>query len=938
MRIQKYHQKKPNGNATHIERSRSTSDLLDGKEPVYATPVVPGSNKASPKNRRASASTDITSKYDYDGEDNVSIKSSNSYGGSTGKLHITNTERPKTAPPPPPPGSNKGSAPRRQAPAPPKGVDPVSAAKTEVVSISTNKSSTKIYATTTEIKSSQVNTDKSDFESSFRPGTFAKLTDEPKIKTKSMEEIKTRSHSRTASIGSKNSSQGEETSDRHSVTFAEDKVFDSANTFINKHPNAKLLVTADIHAKRKASEPEPDYDVDSDEEKVTSHTTKTAGVTVISIGDKSKSTASTANKQSFTVKTSDMPAISVAKSAHENIPPPPSEPAPRPPSPVSKPPPARDASPVAKTTVSVEVKTKVPVAPAPPPPPPSGPPAPPPPPPVQPATPTHTAPVTPATEKKTLPKPPSTGALLPTGDILAAVEKRKSRMENEGMKITSVPEKKEIKNDPQAAILAAVAKRRAVLQKKSDGAVVDEIESRLNRTKKLQSAKFTSDNIVKKDTVHSEVKAQEPTKATVVPKVAPKATVVQPKTEVRPKEIPVVIKSETNTSKSKATEIIVPVSNGVKKDTKVESTPTSPRTKEKTMSEIKGKDFLALAEKARQDYLRKRSGDSFINKDTKPVVTSKSTTNISTINRSKSPSPARVTKTPSKSPTPVYNSSVDSSRKPSDSSKDKPKVNGFPHKSPGGINPVQSERDTDLATKTQSIRDRIASFETKDPSPTRLTNGRNRSLSPPSTHYTVQGVTVDSSLSDGRHTSAIPPPPPGFGDSVHIDIIPPPSGFHPPSNEHDAASMVSSVSTLSTLSDDNADSGYSPSKTSYDDLIAPPPPGFEDSGAEPSVIPPPPDFENNNIKIITKSPAPSGSATKPFVSKAVLSWQCLDVLDWLDSLSMSQYKNSFQNHCINGKKLLNLSRNDYIELGVAQVGHRMNLERSIKKAAMTKLI
>ena len=64
----------------------------------------------------------------------------------------------------------------------------------------------------------------------------------------------------------------------------------------------------------------------------------------------------------------------------------------------------------------------------------------------------------------------------------------------------------------------------------------------------------------------------------------------------------------------------------------------------------------------------------------------------------------------------------------------------------------------------------------------------------------------------------------------------------------------------------------------------------------------------------------------------VVQWLCNDVLDWLDSLSMSQYKKEFQRQCIDGKRLLGLSRNNFIDLGVTQVGHRMIIERETKKA------
>lgn len=236
---------------------------------------------------------------------------------------------------------------------------------------------------------------------------------------------------------------------------------------------------------------------------------------------------------------------------------------------------------------------------------------------------------------------------------------------------------------------------------------------------------------------------------------------------------------------------------------------------------------------------------------------------------------------------------------------------------------MKTTKESDLLLKNKNIRDRIANFEKGKP----VVNGK----SDPDSKIPVHGVTVDSSVTD---KSPALPPPPEFGDSVQLEIIPPPSGFNlsdnlesPTYNSAFHHSDSSSVSTLSTLSDDHVDAKM---KHSYEDLIAPPPPGFGDNNEDslPSVIPPPPDFGESKAGVKSNQ-----TVNKPFLSKPLSSWQCLDVLDWLDSIQMAQYKKSFQQHCIDGKKLGGLQRNDYIQLGVTQVGHRMTMERAIKKAS-----
>ncbi|CAC5376249.1 SHANK [Mytilus coruscus] len=933
-----------------MERSQSTPDLSDKKpEPVYATPVVPGSAGVQRRN-------DGTYVYAVP-EDSLSMKSSTS-----------TSERPK-GPPPPPPGAVGF---KRPAPGVPKDEVVFQPSNTEVVSINTIGSRTSLYARPEKIST----TPQDDFESSFRPGASAKMTDEPKVKSKA--------HQRNSSLTSTNSGGSRQSDDKHSVSFAEDKVLDNAKTYLQKHPNAKLLVTADVHSNVKKQtgkyEPEPDYDLEDDKVK--------SKVTVISIGDR-KTTDSEMKRYSVR---SDIPA--------GNIPPPPSEPAPNPPTKTvapgqqtvksSAPQPAKAAAPQPSTVKSAapkppspksktpspkveqkivtqkeEVKIEnIPSAPAVPPMPPAAPP-PPPAPPLPPAEPP--APPLPKSQPPALEKTKQSNTTpqgIEANDLLAAVRKRQQRMDEEGPKISALPESKDgpQKDDNQAAIIAAVARRRRMLEEKGDTSVIDAIETKLQKTKKLQSAKlaFSSDNIGK--TPEMKPKPVEP-KASVNDV---KSTFERqpPKVDIKPiKSVAVKGKEPTKImSTVNGSAVKTPVKMDVKTDTKITDSNKSivtstPKTenKENSVSSPRGTDYVALAEKARQEYLQKKASQTSL----RVTATNNSPKTVSKpADRSKSPaktiptSPliAQSTTNTSKVPIRDQNKNIITTGVQSDRTKVFSSVSQIPNgnvknmsskNKDNGVSSLKPTKDIDVISQNKtSIKDRIASINKAEQSKANV-NGK-----VPNEKLSVKGVTVESSVTD---KSSLPPPP-EFGDSVQLEIIPPPMGFDSGSNfsdisrqssvfnQEDNESLVSSVSTVSTLSDDQADSGYGRQRHNYEELIAPPPPGFGDSNSNqgyetiPSVIPPPPSFGEEKRDLMNKS----RQVTKPFSSKSVDNWQCLDVLDWLDSLKLSQYKTSFQQKCIDGKRLQNLSRNDYLDLGVTQVGHRMNLERSIKKLNLPK--
>lgn len=76
----------------------------------------------------------------------------------------------------------------------------------------------------------------------------------------------------------------------------------------------------------------------------------------------------------------------------------------------------------------------------------------------------------------------------------------------------------------------------------------------------------------------------------------------------------------------------------------------------------------------------------------------------------------------------------------------------------------------------------------------------------------------------------------------------------------------------------------------------------------------------------------SGSEdTRGFMYKALDEWSTRDTTDWLESLFMPEYKDSFENKQIDGAKLIKINNESLINLGVRRVGHRVNMEKSLKR-------
>ncbi|XP_017574459.2 SH3 and multiple ankyrin repeat domains protein 3 isoform X3 [Pygocentrus nattereri] len=89
----------------------------------------------------------------------------------------------------------------------------------------------------------------------------------------------------------------------------------------------------------------------------------------------------------------------------------------------------------------------------------------------------------------------------------------------------------------------------------------------------------------------------------------------------------------------------------------------------------------------------------------------------------------------------------------------------------------------------------------------------------------------------------------------------------------------------------------------------------------------------------SRSPSPAHSpglpapllTLRPFHQKPLHLWNKYDVGDWLVSINLGEHRERFQEHEIEGSHLPALTKDDFAELGVTRVGHRMNIERALKQ-------
>lgn len=81
------------------------------------------------------------------------------------------------------------------------------------------------------------------------------------------------------------------------------------------------------------------------------------------------------------------------------------------------------------------------------------------------------------------------------------------------------------------------------------------------------------------------------------------------------------------------------------------------------------------------------------------------------------------------------------------------------------------------------------------------------------------------------------------------------------------------------------------------------------------------------------SPVLSGPllALRPWRQRPLNLWNKYDVGDWLESIGLAEHRQRFQDHEIEGSHLPALTKEDYVELGVTRLGHRINIERALRQ-------
>lgn len=93
------------------------------------------------------------------------------------------------------------------------------------------------------------------------------------------------------------------------------------------------------------------------------------------------------------------------------------------------------------------------------------------------------------------------------------------------------------------------------------------------------------------------------------------------------------------------------------------------------------------------------------------------------------------------------------------------------------------------------------------------------------------------------------------------------------------------------------------------------------------------DFRGHNASPQQSQAQLSASTSQPVSSAPCLQWTVHDVVQWLGTLGMPQYADSFQQHAIDGRELFSLSDADLQSIiGISAMGHRNKILRSRDKA------
>ena len=685
-------------------------------------------------------------------------------------------------------------------------------------------------------------------------------------------------------------------------------------------------------------------------------------------------------------------------------------------------------------------------------------PAPPPPPPPPPPAPSSQN----SSQKIAIPPPPSQPPPPPAVSGASALKPRPKS--NLPAHIQKQIEENKRHQDSHAALMAAIAKRRNIVDQTDMDAIAETIESRVQRTKKLQSTGFKGDKAkvdtpletVKKTTsvvsVSKEtgLKSNDKSKDNSVKKPEPSVSQQINKTP------PMVVQNSLNKTKNEEkkeeekAELDMTVSSApinamltnynYQKNNSKSNNSTKPAL---TEEQHRAESIKAQAEKARREWLLKRSHSNLTQK---PEVEQRNNEQPTASDNKETPSVKTNIRNLPQNPSPVALGELSKviAQKASslkygvvdDDTKNKAKTFEI-EKSETPVSPTSkntkrsssSERQVDKfgnlvspttagntkfyggrarANGTSGTDNNNSSHNNNNNKKVIYQNGHNKSVNKSSVTNGKQNSQRSSSSSSDlpfdlpppltysdkvtQQPGVVPPPPafdehkgaskPGMNNnnkqsgvrnkySRHLTndepvdqptivadaFIPPPPLFDNMENVvgsmggEDAVSLTSSLSTLSSLSSGDINSGnvsqavgsysFNPgSEEIYAEISAPPPPGFDDNrtrGTESEPV-----YEEVNIMNDFIPPpvgfgvSSSGSDKNQFLNKTVQTWSISDVGDWLESLQLSDHQQNFKNHKVDGISLTKMGRNDFIALGVTQVGHRMNMERAIKKLMLNQ--
>ncbi|XP_067950717.1 protein shank-like isoform X2 [Watersipora subatra] len=243
----------------------------------------------------------------------------------------------------------------------------------------------------------------------------------------------------------------------------------------------------------------------------------------------------------------------------------------------------------------------------------------------------------------------------------------------------------------------------------------------------------------------------------------------------------------------------------------------------------------------------------------------------------------------------------------------------LPPPSAASSTPKLSDSSTEESlSELQKIMSRLSVAKADEP------NNNTKKIPPPVAQKKPEKPTSPTLLQD--HLSPVeefppPPPPHDFGSDASDVIIPPPS--------FEISSQFDSLTPPPPLSP--------PSHSSYSNKSEPVHHHDADNHSVTSSA------GSDTISSVSQdgnrfSVATSGYGSDPnrtakfsFSGKNVEVWTGEEVGEWLESIGLGEYKTVFAENCIEGETLVSMTKADIKELGVEKVGHRVKLDKEIKK-------